>query len=161
MNFVIRKMLEEDTKQVQGVAKTSWHATYDGIIPFVVQDSFLNMAYSDESMKRRLERSHLFVGESDGGVVGFANFSPVRDDGKVELGAIYLLPTYQGKGIGTALIQKGVEDLPGIKEIFINVEKDNTVGLTFYRAKGFEVVKEFDDEFDGHILKTVRMVLKV
>ncbi|MFA9557266.1 GNAT family N-acetyltransferase [Evansella sp. AB-rgal1] len=29
----------------------------------------------------------------------------------MELGAIYLIPTHQGKGIGTALLQKGVDEI--------------------------------------------------
>ncbi|THE11646.1 GNAT family N-acetyltransferase [Bacillus timonensis] len=154
-------MHHEDTKQVQDVAKTTWHATYEGIIPLEVQNNFLKSAYNDERMKQRIERSFLFVAEVDGSVVGFANFSPVREDGKVELGSIYLYPEYQGKGIGSALLQQGIKDLDGVKEIYINVEKDNKIGKTFYEAKGFEMVKEFDDEFDGHILKTVRMALKI
>jgi len=31
----------------------------------------------------------------------------------------------------------------------------------FYEAKGFKVVKEFDEEFEGHVLKTIRMVLNL
>lgn len=77
------------------------------------------------------------------------------------MAAIYLYPELQGKGIGTALIQQAVKELLGIKEIYINVEKDNKIGMYFYEAKGFEVVKESDVEFDGHILKQVRMVKKV
>ncbi|MFS0824705.1 N-acetyltransferase family protein [Bacillus sp. 1P02SD] len=161
MNFSIRKMHHEDTKQVQDVAKTTWNATYEGIIPLEVQNNFLKSAYNDERMKQRLERSFIFVAEVDGRVVGFANFSPVSGDGKVELGSIYLYPEYQGKGIGSALLQQGIKDLDGVKEIYINVEKDNKIGKTFYEAKEFEIVKEFDDEFDGHILKTVRMALKI
>ncbi|MDR4887476.1 GNAT family N-acetyltransferase [Fredinandcohnia sp. QZ13] len=161
MNFSIRKMHHEDTKQVQDVAKTTWNATYEGIIPLEVQDNFLKSAYNDERMKQRLEQSFLFVAEVDGRVVGFANFSPVREDGKVELGSIYLYPEYQDKGIGSALLQQGIKDLDGVKEIYINVEKDNKIGKTFYEAKGFEIVKEFDEEFEGHILKTVRMALKI
>lgn len=161
MDFTIRKMHHEDIKQVLDVAKTNWNATYEGIIPLEVQENFLKSAYNDERMKQRLERSFLFVAEVEGKVVGFANFSPVREDGTVELGAIYLYPEKQGKGMGSALLQKGIKDIDGVKEIYINVEKDNKIGKTFYEAKGFEVVKEFDDEFDGHILKTVRMVLKV
>ena len=161
MDLIIRNMQPEDTKQIQDVAKVSWNATYEGIIPFEVQENFLKTNYNDESMQRRLERSFLFVAEIAGKIVGFANFSPVREDGKVELGAIYLLPEQQGKGIGSALLQKGIDVLDGIKEIYINVERENKIGKTFYEAKGFEVVKEFDDEFDGHILKPVRMVLKV
>lgn len=161
MIATIRKMHHEDTEQVQGVAKTSWNATYEGIIPLEVQEKFLKSAYNAERMKQRLERSFIFVAEFNGSVVGFANFSPVKDDGKVELGAIYLYPEYQGKGIGSALLQQGIKDLEGIKEIYINVEKDNKIGKAFYDAKGFKVIKEFDDDFDGHILKTVRMALKV
>lgn len=161
MVATIRTMHYEDIQQVQEVAKKSWNATYEGIIPLEVQEKFLNAAYNDERMKQRLERSFIFVAEVDGNIIGFANFSPVSDEGKAELGAIYLYPEYQGKGIGSTLLQQGINDLDGIKEIYINVEKDNQIGKNFYDAKGFQVVKEFDDDFDGHILKTVRMVLIV
>ncbi|MFC7684966.1 GNAT family N-acetyltransferase [Ureibacillus sp. GCM10028918] len=159
MRFFIRKMKEEDIQQVQQVAKTSWNYTYEGIIPSEIQENFLKSAYSDEMMQRRLERSIIFVAEVDGKIVGFANYSPVKEDGKAELAAIYLYPEYQGKGIGTALLKEGFKYLDGVKEIFINVEKENKIGKTFYEAKGFKVVTEFDDDFDGYILRTVRMVL--
>jgi ribosomal protein S18 acetylase RimI-like enzyme len=158
MNIAIRKMHFEDTKQVQKIAKTTWNATYEGIIPLEVQNRFLEFNYSDESLKQRMERSILYVAEVDGEVVGFANYSPVRDGGKVELSAIYVYPEFQGKGIGTALLQQAMKELDGIKEIYVNVEKDNKTGMNFYEAKGFEIIKEFHDEFDGHIFKQVRMV---
>ncbi|WP_102262538.1 GNAT family N-acetyltransferase [Mesobacillus jeotgali] len=161
MNITIRNMQYVDTKQVQSIAKTTWNATYEGIIPLEVQNNFLKANYSDESMIQRIERSIVYVAEVEGKVVGFANYSKVRDGGKVELAAIYLHPEFQGKGIGTALIQQAVRDLKGIIEIYINVEKDNKIGMNFYEAKGFEIVKESDSEFDGHILKQVRMVKKV
>ncbi|WP_226675019.1 GNAT family N-acetyltransferase [Mesobacillus jeotgali] len=161
MNITIRNMQYVDTKQVQSIAKTTWNATYEGIIPLEVQNNFLKANYSDESMIQRIERSIVYVAEVEGKVVGFANYSKVRDGGKVELAAIYLHPEFQGKGIGTALIQQAVRDLKGIIEIYINVEKDNKIGMNFYEAKGFEIVKESDSEFDGHILKQVRMLKKV
>lgn len=52
------------------------------------------------------------------------------------------------------------QEKSGLKEVYINVEKDNVIGRRFYEAKKFEFVKEFEEDFDGHILKTVRMVLK-
>ncbi|WP_349409872.1 GNAT family N-acetyltransferase [Pseudalkalibacillus sp. SCS-8] len=161
MSLIIREMQMEDIAQVQHVAKTSWHHTYDGIIPFEIQENFLKAAYNDEMMQKRLEHSLIIVAVEDDKIVGFANFSPVREEGKVELAAIYLYPEAQGKGIGTMLLEKGIEKSLGVKAIFINVEKENLVGKNFYDAKGFEVVSEFDDDFDGHILKTTRMVLNV
>lgn len=159
--MAIRKMNPEDTKQVQHVAKTSWNATYEGIYPHEVQGNFLKSAYNDEMMKRRMERSLMLVAEEDGKVVGFANFSPVKEGGKVELYAIYLLPEVQGKGIGTSLLNERIEQLDGVKEIYINVNRDNAIGRAFYEAKGFKAVEELDEDFEGHSLKTIRMVLEV
>ncbi|MGG0185613.1 N-acetyltransferase family protein [Bacillus rhizoplanae] len=161
MNFVIREMKEEDIPSVQHVAKTSWNDTYTGIIPISVQERFLQHAYSYDMMKHRLQHSHLFVGEVDGEIVGFANFSPIKYQNETELGAIYLLPEYQDNGIGTALLRKGITILEGVKKIYINVESENKKGKAFYNAKGFAVVDAFEEDFDGYMLKTLRMVLHV
>ena len=161
MTIPIRKMRDADIQQVQRIARTTWNATYEGIIPLVVQNNFLDSHYSDESMKLRMERSVLYVAEFEGKIAGFANFSPVRVGGKVELAAIYVDPECQGKGIGTALLQQAINELPGIQEIYVNVEKENKIGINFYKAKGFEIVKEFEEQFDGHSLKQIRMVKHV
>ncbi|MGI2328294.1 GNAT family N-acetyltransferase [Planococcus sp. YIM B11945] len=161
MNYTIRNMKTEDIPQVQQVAKTSWNATYEGIIPFAIQESFLATAYNDSMMKKRMEQSFLLVAEVEGKVVGFANFSPVKENGEAELGAIYLDPSSQGKGLGTVLLRSGIAQLENAEKILIKVEKDNKIGMNFYQAKGFELVSEFDDDFDGHVLKTVRMALKL
>lgn len=161
MKHIIRTMGAEDIQQVQQVAKTSWNHTYAGIIPSKIQERFLESAYSDEIMSRRLNGSYMYVAEVNQKVVGFVNFSPVKEDGITELGAIYLYPEFQGKGIGTALLNEGIKTIEGAKEFYINVEKENKSGTTFYIAKGFEVVSEFDDNFDGHILKTVRMKFRI
>jgi len=112
-------------------------------------------------MKKRLIGSFIFVAEMENRIVGFASFTPVNDERQSELSAIYLYPNSQGKGVGTALLQKGIKELENIKEIHIDVEKENIIGKTFYEAKGFKTIKEYDDNFDGHILKTVRMCLTV
>lgn len=160
MEFTIRSMQVGDIPQVQHVAKTSWHSTYEGIIPLAIQERFLDVAYSDEMMKKRVEHSFVFVVEVAERIVGFADFSPVKEGGEVELVAIYFHPEFQGKGMGTALLQTGIDHSKGWKELFINVEEKNESGTAFYQAKGFEVVSQFDDDFDGHVLKTVRMALK-
>lgn len=161
MKFLIRKMKQDDILEVQYVAETSWHATYEGIIPRKIQDNFLKHAYSEKMLKQRIEISTIIVAEVGGKVVGFANFSSVSNEGVAELGTIYLLPEYQGNSIGTALLKKGITYLSEVKKIFINVEKDNEIGKKFYKAKGFEMISTFDENFDGHILKTIRMELTV
>lgn len=161
MGFLIRKVTQEDIRKIQSIARKSWHATYEGIIPIDIQENFLNTAYSDQMMERRINYSLVYVAEADQQVVGFANYSPVNESGEVELAAIYIDPDHQGAGIGTALLRKGIKEINGVKAIYIDVEKENKIGKNFYIAKGFTVIKEFDDDFDGYMLKTVRMILEV
>lgn len=161
MSFKIRKMKKEDIEEVKSVARKSWNETYEGIIPEQIQQNFLKMAYSDEMMEQRLSQSIILVAEVDDRVVGFANYSRVNGAGMVELSAIYIYPDQQGIGIGTNLLKEGIKCLEAAKEIYVNVEKENEIGKNFYQARGFKLVDEFDDDFDGHILKTVRMVLEI
>lgn len=161
MNLEIRKMREQDIPYVQEVAKTSWNSTYENIIPLDVQANFLQVAYNPEQLRLRMKQSLFLVATDAGRIIGFANFSKVDADGRAELAAIYLHPSYQGRGIGSALLRKGTEELEGIRSLFIDVEKENWSGLSFYAAKGFYVVEEFDEDFDGHMLKTVRMELVI
>lgn len=158
--MMIRRMTVEDIPQVQHVARKSWHHTYDGIIPRHIQDNFLATAYNDENMVRRVERSHAFVAVIEDEVVGFTNFSYVKDNGKSELAAIYLLPEAQGKGLGTKLLEQGFA-LPSVQAIELSVEKDNASGMNFYIAKGFRQIDAYKEDFAGHELDTVRMRLEI
>src|SRR5690625_1930622 len=161
MNVVVRHMQEKDIQQVQQVAQTSWHDTYADIISFEARDSILQAAYNESVMQNRMENSFFYVAEVEGEIVGFANFTPVTEEGKTELAAIYLYPEHQGKGIGTALLDEGLYHIKDVKEVMIDVENENEKGNTFYKAKGFEVVDEFEENFAGYMLKTVRMILKI
>ena len=85
MNILIREMTVEDIDKVHDIARESWHATYEGIIPRNIQDNFLGRAYSYEMINKRLRNSNLFIAIDNNEVVGFADFSMVDDEGVSEL----------------------------------------------------------------------------
>src|SRR5699024_241949 len=161
MAVTIRKMIKKDKSTVQDIAITTWHATYTGIIPRDIQDDFLKKAYSHHMMIQRLKQPYFFVAEYNGDFVGLVQFRVPDKHGMTELAAIYLYPEYQGKGIGSAFLEKGIEYLEHANEIQLNVEKDNDKGRRFYEAKGFVVIYEYEEDFAGHILNTIRMSLKI
>ncbi|MBQ0138968.1 MAG: GNAT family N-acetyltransferase [Kurthia sp.] len=158
MDFTIRKMQTEDTKAVRKIAIEGWHNTYESIIPLEIQDDFLEAAYNEKMLIKRAENTNFYVAEREGKILGFANFSSVKKERVVELASIYTLPNEKYKGIGTALIQYAIKDIQP-KKIYVSVESLNTVGLKFYEAKNFKIEKEYDDIFNGHVLKTTRMYL--
>ena len=82
------------------------------------RENFLNLAYSDERMEKRLNGSLFLVAEVNNSIVGFANYSLVKNVGEVELGAIYIYPEHQGMGIGTALLQEGIKILEGVRDLY-------------------------------------------
>ena len=160
MSSIIRHMQKNDIISVQEIAKKSWQQTYEGISPHEIQDRFLQAAYSRDRLQGRLEKSLFLVAIIGESIVGFANFSNVVN-GEAELFSIYLLPETQGKGIGTTLLQEGIKMLPDLTSLLVCVEKENTIGMNFYEAKGFKKTEEFDELFDGHLLKTVKLSLSL
>lgn len=156
---MIRKAEVEDLGEIQTIAKTSWNHTYSGLIPEEVQSRFLAEAYSDEMMPMRLSRTLLYVAEENGKLIGFANAS--QKAGIASLHAIYLLPETKGKGTGTKLLQKLLDEMAPIQEIQVEVEKGNTSGERFYEARGFKNIEEYEEDLYGHILRTKKMVLKI
>jgi len=160
MAIVIRRMEAEDIDVVQQIVIRSWYHTYKAIIPIQVQDRFLSMAYNKDTLKVRLESSHFYVAEVDGQIVGFANFSNLKDNDQIELAAIYVLPDFQNRGIGSKLLEQGIKELSP-KEIYTSVESENTIGRNFYKGKKFEVIENIEEDFFGHKLKATRMVLRI
>lgn len=59
------------------------------------------------------------------------------------------------------LYYKRVNSIKGIRKLYIHVEAANEKGKRFYEAKGFAQLEEFEEDFEGHMMQTVRMVLYI
>ena len=93
----VREMGEGDLGAVQNVARITWAETYRDIIPEAERTRFVELAYSEESLKHRMESGVCLVAVLGGEVVGFADFDPNPSEPlEVELAAIYVLPGMQG-----------------------------------------------------------------
>ena len=157
--ITIELMSKTDIKGVQDVAITSWHDTYQDIIPLEIQDQFLNYAYSEEMLLKRLSNSYFLVAKIDDNIEGFINISKRSDNEEYYLSALYVNPQTKNRGIGTQLMNQVFKDHPFIKKMTLDVEKDNENAFNFYSKKGFKVVKEYKEDLLGHTLNTIEMVL--
>lgn len=164
MTYNIRKATYGDIAEIQNVAKVSWHETYEGIIPVDIQTKFLAESYSEEMLKRRIDKSILLVATIDNHIIGFVNFSYLLEGNKSMLMAIYILNKYQGIGIGSTLLNEAISNLSiNAKEVTIEVEveKENTSAIQFYQAKNFVISEEYVDHFYDYPLQTVKMTMKM
>src|SRR3954447_20595306 len=109
-SFHLRAAEEADAGPIATAHMRSWRTAYRGILPDEFLDT-LSIPEREQRMRevlasRRPER-HVWVIESDQGVLGFSDAGPSReDDAPSEAGevyAIYLDPSAVGQGLGREL----------------------------------------------------------
>jgi ribosomal protein S18 acetylase RimI-like enzyme len=82
------------------------------------------------------ETRAIFVVRDIGKVVGFV--APSIMNKQRRIGAIYVLPETQGKGVGRKLLEKAVEWHGRDEDIFLHVASYNQNAIDFYKKNGFE-----------------------
>ncbi|MCD2185155.1 GNAT family N-acetyltransferase [Rhizobium sp. GN54] len=107
----IRKGRTADVFAIGRVLVETWRATFRGLL----DDGFLDrMSPAEQALRHMERRNSLGVGHfvaidrRTGELVGFANFGPARYATPTPVGeiyALYVLPAYQGLGIGEALVR--------------------------------------------------------
>lgn len=160
----VRKGTMDDIPAAATVRVKTWQAAYRGIVP----DEFLD----NLSIERNIARwqanfsipdrfSLFYVGENDAGeVVGFALGGAERDGDPEyhgEIGALYIFPDDQGKGLGRMLVQAFSAALvdEGFTDMLIWVLADNHASRAFYAAMGGQAVREKEQEIGGKMLAEV------
>src|SRR5689334_16557444 len=100
--------------------------------------------WTEEQVRGEIPDSVTSVVEVDGERV--ARLRVVRTPEAVELAGIQLLPAYQGRGIGGAILRSlAAEARATGRPLALSVEKDNPRARAFYEAYGMTKVDETDD----------------
>lgn len=156
----IRKATLADAKGIARVHVDSWLATYRNIVP----DTYLNQLTYDEREQlwdENLKADNNFVAESDDGeILGFADGGKERT-GKYtklngELYSIYILPEFQGQGVGKLLMERVVNELKeqGMDSMLIWVLKENR-SRGFYEKMGGQRVDQKTIKISGKELTEI------
>lgn len=145
MNARITIASPADTEGIQKVFHHTWLATYPnkeyGITVEDIEERF-NDAYTKErlAIRRRqiampLPGELLLVAKVGGEVVGVCRVE--KDAQKNELRGLYVLPAYQGQGIGRQL-WAGVQNFfDPAKDTLVDVAVYNENAIKFYSSLGF------------------------
>ena len=69
-----------------------------------------------------------------------------------------MLPSFQRRGIGSALLDAAIARHPRAESIRLEVQADNPKGVAFYRREGFQPVGEHMEDGIPHIRMEKRLV---
>jgi diamine N-acetyltransferase len=148
-NITIQKTIPEDALEVGEVMYKTWLATYPndeyGVTKDDIEFMFKDRKLRDGSKFSNLPENEIHLNaKDDGHVIGICRLikhNPVGDPAgsdKNELKAIYVLPEYQGRGVGKMFWNEALKFFDPTKDTIVNVVTYNTKAINFYKKLGFE-----------------------
>ena len=154
-SIIYREASVTDCPAVARVHVRSWRESFAGIVPQSFLDKMAVDQRAEAFASRFAEAAYrMFVAEVLGeGIVGFADGGEPRDEVagyEAELYAIYLLPEYQGKGVGRKLFQQVIESLvrSGQRSVYL-LALEVSPYRSFYDKLGGKVIERRQKEIEG------------
>jgi GNAT superfamily N-acetyltransferase len=148
----VRLATPDDALAIERVRTDTWRATYRGLMPDIVLD-----ALGYDGTRRREQMAAMgadrfaLVAEHDSEIVGFLNGGPSRSPDRArpgEIYAIYVLPSHQGHGHGSALLRRGATEVlaRGWHGMLIWVLRENRSSRRFYERMGGRHLRDRDTD---------------
>ena len=168
MGIHIRVAQPEDAHDYVLCNVECWRSAYQGILPDAYLEGMTSEVERRTSEYRRSFRNPgnlvYFCAESEGKIVGRLVVGQGRDWDKPdagEVGAIYLLEAFWGKGYGKELMDHGVQTLKGMgyQDVFLWVLEKNSRARRFYERYGFVPDGQTGKVEYGAVLQVLRYVL--
>jgi ribosomal protein S18 acetylase RimI-like enzyme len=146
--LIIRDAEAADLPAVRALLVETWHATYDGIYGWQRVAEITTAWHSLENLAAQLDREGgaFLVALVKDEVIATAS-ARIEPDRAALLTRLYVLPQYQGVGIGRTLLQVTLACFPQAPVARLEVEGQNEAAIAFYERMGFFLQRQA--RFDG------------
>lgn len=172
MNITISPVSPEDAEGVYAVFRNTWLDTYPSLEHNITTEDILSK-YPEDKKEETLKSwrkfysgitpdsyTQVWVAKNQDKVVGVMT---IDKDTPIRIGALYVLPEFQGYGIGKMLMEQALAYI-GHADAQLNVATYNARAIGFYEKYGFRVIGPIDDPYGvlptGKRIPEVRMIRK-
>ena len=151
--FNIVKAAQKDAADIAQIHVTSWQVTYADLLPKddVSQDN--SLAQKQQMWPSIIDHPSVDVWlakNAQGLSVGFISICITKTG--YDITTLYVLPEYQGLGVGTLLMQTALAHIKQIDRqapVYLWVLKTNMAAIGFYQTVGFICTDETVEETHG------------
>ena len=149
MNISIRLLGKDELKLVRQVADAVWPVTFKEILSPEQIAYMMEMMYAQSVMDKEFDEGIHFYGVFDGtdavGYLIWGHYDGAPQTAKLH--KCYLLTDYQGKGIGSMMLQtaKAFAREAGYKHLRLNVNRQNAKAIKAYVRNDFKTIETVDN----------------
>lgn len=162
--FFIRKANQNDASDIAHIHFKSWHATYADLLPKAYRDRENNLAQKVEMWEKIIPSPNVYTWvahDAENNSVGFISY--FTKDHECEITTLYILPQYQGLGLGSKLMNSVIDDISQYDRcsaLSLWVLKTNLPAINFYEKFDFKSNGQCDEELYEDIkIIDIRMVI--
>jgi GNAT superfamily N-acetyltransferase len=141
-SLVIRPVGVDEIPALRALAERIWRVSYAVMLTPAQIDYMLAWMYAPETIAREMAEGVIWESAWLGAeLVGFHSCAPERASRRLKLNKLYLLPEYQGRGLGQQLLAR-VHQLAaqaGVRQVWLQVNKQNARAIGAYRRAGYAV----------------------
>lgn len=161
MNLQLVAASEENISSIQTMADEIWRDHYPEIIGMEQVEYMLGRFYSREGMLQQMRDGQQFYRVMlDGQPKGFLAIE-ARGEGNYFLNKLYIDTREQGRGLGQAIWQNVLLLLSDLREMRLQVNRQNYKAINFYFKVGFVIERVADfDIGDGYFMNDFVMLYR-
>ena len=146
MRIIYRKWMLEDAENIRRILRETWLDAYSEFISHDDLLEYLDERYNLDTLKTFIEDPDIvgFIAEVDDIVAGYEKTFYNNEDRQLYVHQLYILPQYQGMGIGKQLMTFAAERAKtyNLDRIWLGVMVDNTPAFTWYQKMGYKVLEK-------------------
>ena len=144
MQFTIRQAAVGDIDGLSALAVTTFVEAFGHSFTESDLKAHLQRSFTPERFLRFLEEDVILLAESEGLLVGYTQFGDSADAetwGEMELRKLYVLPDFQNRGVGSALLDFALQHprMTSARRIHLDVWEHNPDARRLYERFGFRV----------------------
>jgi GNAT superfamily N-acetyltransferase len=154
MNILIRILAKKELLLVRQLADVVWPATFQEILSKEQIFYMMRMMYAPEVMEREFDEGIKFYGVfADNTAIGYLTWGHYAP-GTAKLHKCYLLPEYQGQGIGSLMLNTAKKEARagGCNHLRLNVNRHNQKAIRAYSRNGFKTIDRVDNPIGNGFL---------
>jgi ribosomal protein S18 acetylase RimI-like enzyme len=146
MTFSVQPWQKHDLRAVREITWTTWQSAYAAFIPADDLKTYFGAHYSPRALRAVYADPFVdgFIGTAEYGPAGYIRTRYVREEHRFYVTSLYILPAFQGVGLGGLLLAAADERARhhGVDAVWLGVMTRNVRALDWYRRRGFRFIRK-------------------